>query len=81
MAESIGNGRKIAASLINYAVPVACVAFLVCVVADKASADYGVIQEERCSFYSGGGKICNKRTHVDHSRFEAYIFLVMCCCR
>lgn len=45
MAESIGNGRKIAASLVNYAVPVACVAFLVCVVADKASADYGVTVE------------------------------------
>lgn len=45
MAESIGNGRKIAVSLINYAVPVACVAFLVCVVADKASADYGVTVE------------------------------------
>jgi len=45
MAESIGNSRKFAASIINYAVPVACVAFLVCVVADKASADYGVTVE------------------------------------
>lgn len=45
MAESIGNSKKFAASIINYAVPVACVAFLVCVVADKASADYGVTVE------------------------------------
>lgn len=45
MAESVGNSKKFAASIVNYAVPVACVAFLVCVVADKASADYGVTVE------------------------------------
>lgn len=45
LAEAAGNGRKIAASLVNYTVPIVCVAFLVCVVADKASADYGVTVE------------------------------------
>ncbi len=42
---STKGGKKLAATVINYAVPVACVAFLVCVVSDKVSADYGVSVE------------------------------------
>lgn len=43
--DSVRNGRKIVASVINYTVPAVCVAFLVCVISDKASADYGVAVE------------------------------------
>ncbi len=42
---STKGGKKLAATVINHAVPVACVAFLVCVVSDKVSADYGVSVE------------------------------------
>lgn len=45
MAEAAKNNRKFAASIVNYAVPAACVAFLICVVADKTSADYVVAVE------------------------------------
>ncbi|MDE6764077.1 MAG: peptidoglycan DD-metalloendopeptidase family protein [Oscillospiraceae bacterium] len=45
MADAARNSRKFAASVVNYAVPVVCVAFLVCVVADKTSADYVVAVE------------------------------------
>lgn len=45
IADAAKNSRKLAASIINYAVPAACVAFLVCVVADKTSADYVVAVE------------------------------------
>lgn len=45
MADSARNSKKFAATVVNYAVPAVCVAFLVCVVADKASADYGVTVE------------------------------------
>jgi len=39
------SGRKLIGTVINYTVPVACAAFLVCVVSDKTSADYGVTVE------------------------------------
>ncbi len=42
---SAKSGKKLAATVINYAVPVVCVAFLVNVVSDKVSADYGVAVE------------------------------------
>lgn len=45
IADFIKNSRKFAASVVNYAVPAVCVAFLICVVADKTSADYVVAVE------------------------------------
>ncbi|MDE5991750.1 MAG: peptidoglycan DD-metalloendopeptidase family protein [Oscillospiraceae bacterium] len=45
IADDVKGRKKLAASFINYAVPAVCVVFLVCVVADKASADYGVTIE------------------------------------
>lgn len=45
IADAVRGSKRFAATVVNYAVPAACVAFLVCVVADKASADYGVTVE------------------------------------
>lgn len=45
ISDSVRNSKKFAASVVNYTVPVICTVFLVCVVADKASADYGVTVE------------------------------------
>ncbi|MCM1024503.1 MAG: peptidoglycan DD-metalloendopeptidase family protein [Prevotella sp.] len=45
IADFVKNSKKFAATVVNYAVPAVCLTFLVCVVADKASADYGVTVE------------------------------------
>lgn len=45
LGDSVKNSRKLVGTVVNYTVPVVCAAFLVCVVSDKASADYGVTVE------------------------------------
>lgn len=45
IAEKVKNSKRFAATVVNYTVPAVCVAFLICVVANKASADYGVTVE------------------------------------
>ena len=45
LGTAIKNNKNFAKTAVNYTVPVVCTAFLVCVVADKASADYGVTVE------------------------------------
>lgn len=45
IAAALKGSKKFAKTVVNYTVPVVSIAFLVCVVADKASADYGVTVE------------------------------------
>ena len=42
---AVKNNKNFTKTVVNYTFPVVCAAFLVCVVADKASADYGVTVE------------------------------------
>lgn len=44
-AAAIKNNKNFTRTVVNYTVPVVCVALLICVVSDKTSADYGVSVE------------------------------------
>ena len=82
IADAARNSRKFAASVVNYAVPVACVAFLVCVVADKTSADYvvaveyngqeiGVVSEE--TVLNNAQEVISERSTYYDTNSDTYI--------
>ena len=82
IADAAKNSRKFAASVVNYAVPVACVAFLICVVADKTSADYvvaveyngqeiGVVSEE--TVLNNAQEVISERSTYYDTNSDTYI--------